>query len=237
MIRRLAIMYITVSWIALFLVGFFLLGSAVAFAHRPLPFGEIYADPQHALKIEDIHISQVIYYELTPQSPELWLTLDAKQGDQLYVGIGVPVIEELEDYRPSLVLLGPGMPDVDLPFEIPPGLGGVHVEAAKNDEPEVFHEHFTDTRSWVLLREYLSLPETGRYYLVAYSPSGLLAKLWVTVGRKEVYGMSDILGLPGVLREVREFHEEKGNPRWVNVASALVGVALLTGVAWWLKSS
>ena len=51
------------------------------------------------------------------------------------------------------------------------------------------------------------LPVAGRYYVVAYDPSGQDGKLWVATGREEVFGLDVISELPGVLPQVRAFHE------------------------------
>ncbi|NIV31895.1 MAG: hypothetical protein GWN58_21135 [Anaerolineae bacterium] len=216
------------------LIALLLLWSPVAFAHRPLPFGGAYDDPEHALYLKETDVSQVVYYELTSETSELWLAFEAEGGEDLYLNLGVPVIERLRGFRPSLALLGPGLPEVSLPVEIPPGLGGQVFPTEGIEESEIFHEPITDTRSWVLGEAELTLPEPGRYYVMAYSPSGTRGKLWVAVGKREAFGLGDVLSLPAVIAQVRQFHEVEGAPGWLKTVLAVTGLALLALGLWWL---
>ena len=49
---------------------------------------------------------------------------------------------------------------------------GAKVFSTKDvEKPRFFHEHFTNTDSWILRSETVRLTKPGRYYLVAYSPA------------------------------------------------------------------
>ena len=80
----------------------------------------------------------MVYHEVTAESPLLWLTFDLNEGQSLYFQLGVPVIERLKDYRPALVLVGPGLPQVDLPFAVPDGLGAQRFLSDQVAEPGRF---------------------------------------------------------------------------------------------------
>ncbi|UCD27978.1 MAG: hypothetical protein JSV03_12870, partial [Planctomycetota bacterium] len=139
--------------------------------------------------------------------PQLWLTFEARSGQEVFLQLGVPAIERLQDFRPALALLGPSLPAVDLPFTVPEGLGGIVLAPGAEVEPEFFHEPFTGTDSWILGEIQTVLSESGRYYAVAYVPNGQTGKLWVAPGRQEVFGLADIFSLPTIINQVREFHE------------------------------
>lgn len=217
------------SGTVLFLV---LLESAVAFGHKPLPFGEVHGDAAHALLVREIDVSQVAYVEITASSPRYWLSFDVPQSASLSLSLGVPVIGRYKGFRPALAVLGPGLPPVTLPFAIPQGYGGVILSTDGATEPAVFHEPFTGTDSWTLREEKLTLANAGRYYGVLYSPRGETGRLWSAIGEKEAFGLADFLALPSVVSEVRQFHEVPGRPAWLDIAGGILfGVV---AVAFWL---
>lgn len=214
------------------LVAFFGLIAAFstpAWAHRPVFDDGTHVDAASALLIEEPNVSQVVYHEVTPDAARLWLTFDASEGDNIYLQLGVPAIDNLEDYRPVLVLLGPGLPNIDLPFEVPRGLGGVLLESV--DNPEFFDEPFTGTQSWILRESDRLAPENGQYYIVAYDPEGGAGKLWVAIGRAEQFGFEDIVSFADIIDEVRAFHEVSDVPmplltRILYIVSRIIAVLL-----------
>ena len=72
----------------------------------------------------------------------------------------------------------------------------------------------------------------GRYYLVAYDPAGQPGKLWVAVGRREEFGLNDILTLPEVLARVREFHETEATRPGVPCLMAPMTMSLVGLYGW-----
>jgi hypothetical protein len=147
-----------------------------------------------------------VYHEVTETEPQLWVTFDLEAGQEIYVQFGVPVLDRLIDFRPAFAVLGPGLPDIDLPFEIPAGLGGVIFTTDGIDEPEFFHEEFTGTDSWIFGELEDVAPQAGTYYIVAYVPSGETGKFWVAPGRREVFEPDDI-GFTLVAAAERQRHE------------------------------
>ncbi len=196
--------------LSLTLVAWFIAGPAPARAHKPIFSDGSAVDAEHAITIDDISISYVAYHEVTAETAQLWLTFEAEAGQTLWAQLGVPYMDRLQGYRPTLVLLGPGLPEIDLPISVPDGLGGVVLRTDQIEEPELFHEPFTGTDSWILGAIEETAPQTGRYYFVAYVSDGQPGKLWVAPGRKEDFGLGDILTLPAVIQKVRAFHEVKG---------------------------
>ena len=160
---------------------------AVASAHRPT-FGEGFDAAESAFVVADNDVSIVLYQALTCEAPEVWMTFDAAAGTDLFVQLGVPQIVRLEDHRPAIAVLAPGLPTAPaLPFAVPDGLGALVFEAGDVAEPATFFEPFTQTYSWVWVEETIALPEDGTGYLVAYDPDGWTGKLWVAVGTVEEF--------------------------------------------------
>ncbi len=199
-------------------------GSALA--HVPLPEGD-YTDPESALFVAYPDISQVIYYELSPERPALWLAFDGEQP--IWLQLGVPMISGLADFQPLLCLVGPGLPaaEKELPFTVPDSKGVQILAPDPAAERGEFYEHFTGTPSWVFGGWDVDLPDEGRYYVVAAPAGDHYGKLWVAVGRREVFSLADILDLPQTMRDVRAFHEvEPPLPTWFRITAQATLVSL-----------
>jgi hypothetical protein len=123
------------------------------------------------------------------------------------VQIGVPAIDRLKDFRPAMAIVGPGLPDNDPPFTLPKDAGAKVLLTKEVAKPRFFHEHFTNTDSWILRGETVVLPKAGRYYLVGYSPDKQTGKLWLSVGKKESFSLEDLKDFPTWTKKIQAFHE------------------------------
>jgi len=184
-----------------------LIVSTSAYAHQPTMSDGTAIDASHAIEFQDVQISRVVYHEVTKQARQVWITFQVDKPQKLFLQIGVPVLDRLRQYRPALALLGPGLPDVRLPFESPKGLGGIVLDTREVKKAKDFYEPFTGTKSWILREQDVKLPGAGRYYVVAYDPDGKPGKLWAALGRKEAWGAKDMLKMSKIIRDVRGFHE------------------------------
>ncbi len=182
-----------------------------AWAHKDVPDDGSHTSAGEALYIRDVTLSQVLYHEVTPDSAQVWLAFDGKAGDLFYFQLGVPFLNRLENYRPALALIGPGMGDVRPPIAIPAGLGA-RVYASDEITPAFFDERFTGTQSWVMFEHEIALPQDGRYYLAVWDPAGQPGKLWVAVGKAEAWTFKDVLTLYQVQHKTRVFHEVEHEP-------------------------
>jgi len=201
-------------------------------AHKPASIGGSYSSFAEALRMEEIDVSQVAYVELTEADRALWLTFEATAGTRLDVSLGIPALERLAQYRPLLAVLGPGLPEIALPIETPVAIGGILFDSATY-EARFFHEPFTGTASWILLDESVDLPEDGTYYIVAWPSGDLVDKLWVAIGRREQFGLRDVLTFPQIIRDVRAFHELPV-PSNVGAAEKILFLGLAAALIAWL---
>ncbi len=192
--------------------GLLLLAAPAAQAHFPSLGDGSATGPETAIRWDDPQVSRVVYSELTAAAPRVWVTFEVDRPQTLLVQLGVPLIERLREYRPALALLGPGLPDATLPFEVPEGLGALVFESSTREQPEEFYEPFSATSSWIWVDEHVELPAAGRYYLVAYHPTGEPGKVWVAAGEKEVFSPRDLPFLTRILPEIRTFHEAAAPP-------------------------
>ena len=190
------------------------LNTTLLYAHKPIFTSQTGADPNTAVRIEQPSISQVIYRSLSEDTPQLWLAFDATKDFELYVQIGIPVIERLKYFKPAFAVLGPDLPNLSLPFSMPNDIGG-RTFTTVDTEPRFFHEHFTQTDSWILRSETITLPSEGRYYVVVYSPCEVEGKFWLSVGKEEKFTQADWQSMEEWGKKIRKFHEtdrQKSNP-------------------------
>ena len=96
-------------------------------------------------------------------------------------------------------------------------------------------EPFSGTSSWILLTETVTVPAAGRFYLVAYDAVGQPGKLWVALGQREEFSLSDIAALQGILPRVRQFHETGAAPAGLPCFLAPLAAAL-TAFCFWSAS-
>ena len=179
---------------------------ALGFAHKP-SFGDTYTDQELAFEIQDPNISIVLYDEVTCEDPLLWMSFEATAGFDLYVQGGVPEIERLSDYKPTIAIIAPGFPEAEdaLPFDIPEGLGVVVLEP--EEEPSDFYEPFTQTSSWIWIEDTLTLPEDGTGYVVAWNNTDTTGKLWIAVGTVEDFSDVETTEFISWNELVNNYHE------------------------------
>jgi hypothetical protein len=189
------------------MLALLLLIAAPAGAHKPSFSNGQYSGPERAYPVRNIDHSIVVYHEITCADRQLWLRFSAPDaGARLFVQLGVPKIDRLERYHPILAVIAPGLPapQPQLPFAIPAGMG---VEMLRAEVARAFHEPFTGTDSWILVERTLTLPSAGTGYIVAWEPEARPGKVWVAVGEKEVFGLTDLLRFVGWRASARDFHE------------------------------
>ncbi|MEC7242556.1 MAG: MYXO-CTERM sorting domain-containing protein [Myxococcota bacterium] len=183
--------------------------SSTAIAHRPYFAEGNYTSSEGAFYVEDPDISMVLYGELTCEEEQLWLTFETVPDFDLYVQLGVPEIGWLEEFRPSMALLHPDLPEAeeDLPFDVPEGFGVQVWHSEPSDAAEDFYEPFTQTRSWIWQEETVPLESGGTGYVVAWNPSGWTAKVWLAVGTIEDFSGVDWSEFGTWGAKVNDFHE------------------------------
>lgn len=179
----------------------------VAHAHRPIFSEKAAIDPNTAVLITRPDISQVIYREITEDTQQVWLAFDVKKGFRLFIQIGIPVLEHLRDFRPAMLVIGPGLPENTLETDLPRDMGVKYFPTDSIKKPRFFHEHFTGTDSWILRSEDIILPKSGRYYVIADVPSKQTGKLWLSIGKKEVFGLKEWAQFGKWKKRIRKFHE------------------------------
>ncbi|WP_438026480.1 hypothetical protein [Sorangium sp. So ce233] len=164
-----------------------------------------HARAEEALEFSDIRPSRIVFSELGCPSRPVWLEFEAAPGDSLLVQLGTPAIAALRRARPSLALLGPGLPrPAALPFEAPAGQGARIFTTASVGAPTVVRDPLTEARSWLLLERRIEVPESGRYHLVAWSPEERRVRLWIAIGERP---SEDTSNVDDPVERVAAFHQ------------------------------
>jgi len=200
------------AWALALLACLLLVGEAAA--HKPSYSEGQFSQKENAWFIQDVDISIVLYHQVTCETSEIWMAFELDEPGEIFFQLGVPVIERLSDYRPSIALLAPGLPPAEepLPFDVPAHLGVQIIDTEDLDQPQDFFEPFTQTSSWILAEETVMIPEAGRGYLVAFHPLRETGKLWVAVGETEDFGPDDWGNAADWFEATQTFHETADYP-------------------------
>ena len=182
-------------------------GTGLIYAHVPFLALDNHPSKERALEIDDIQISKVIYQKISSDSPQSWIQFYGKEGETIYFQLGIPYIDELVNYRPSVALIKPGAKISPEKIVSSPDENILVFDSNNSVDIEVFHEPFTDTTSWILFEEYVIFTKSGMHFLVSFSPDNQPGKMWVAIGKKEVFGPKDLARLPSAISEVKSFHE------------------------------
>ncbi len=180
--------------------------SVASWAHKP-SYANNHTDADSAFEVVDPEISIVLYSEMTCSSQELWLHFDSTGFEQVWLELGVPALDRLEDYRPSLAIVAEGLTSTDVPFDLPDGMGALVIDTQDVGTAIDFSEPFTQTDSWILFRDWFDVPPDTDVYLVAYNPEEWTGKLWVAVGLIEDFSDVDLSQFPQWLEKTQAFHE------------------------------
>ena len=184
-------------------------------AHFPIIAGDKHHNQTKALPIENIHISKVMYQTLSKSKPESWIAFEGALGNKLDIEIGLPKLDKLKKFRPTIEIITPKNESIL-----------IHTSDINN--PEFFHEPYTDTESWILIRQSIKLQSNGIYFIKSFSTTKDSGKLWIAVGKEESFGVGELTKLVSIRGAVREFHELDVSNNGYNTLYT-IGFALFIG--------
>ena len=202
-------------------IGLFclLMLPASAFGHKLIPTDGTNIDYESALEIPNPVISWAMYEEL--QDKPLFYKFDAKKGDRLYSSIVIPKLEPLEDFTPSLVLIGPAtflelvdelrVLDTDKNFDyyLPEGYDAYVFDYNGPIPSKEFYEPFGQITYWERQEIDLEIEAPGTYYMAVFDKNGSSGKLAVAIGYVEDFSGNDFVTvLPNAWLESRYFSED-----------------------------
>ena len=202
-------------------IGIFclLMLPASAFGHKLIPTDGTNIDYESALDIPDPVISWAMYEEL--EGNALFYKFDAKKDDRLFSSIVIPKLDNLENFTPSLVLIGPStfldlvdelkVMDVDKNFDypIPDGYDAYVFDYNGPIPSKEFYEPFGQVTYWERQEIDLEIEAPGTYYMAVFDKNGATGKLAVAIGYVEDFSGNDFVTvLPNAWLESRYFSED-----------------------------
>ena len=190
-----------------------------AFAHKLIPTDGSNIDYESALEIPDPVISWAMYEKLEAQP--LYYKFEAEKGDRLFSSIVIPKIEPLEDFTPSLALIGPETflelvdelrvidSSRDFAYPLPEGYTAYVFDYTGQIPSSEFYEPFGQVTYWERQEIDLQLEAPGTYYVVVFDKNGSSGKLALAIGYIEDFSGSDFTTvLPAAWLESRYFSED-----------------------------
>ena len=192
---------------------------ASAFGHKLIPTDGSNIDYESALIIPDPVISWAMYEEL--EGNALFYKFEAEKDDRLYSSIVIPKLDDLENFTPSLVLIGPStfldlvdelkVIDVNKNFDypIPDGYDAYVIDFNGTIPSKEFYEPFGQITYWERQEIDLELEAPGTYYMAVFDKNGSYGKLALAIGYIEDFSGNDFVTvLPNAWLESRYFSED-----------------------------
>tara|TARA_B100000029_G_C17274107_1_gene850949 strand:+ start:98 stop:811 length:714 start_codon:yes stop_codon:yes gene_type:complete len=190
-----------------------------AFAHKLIPTDGSNVDYQSSLEIPDPVISWAMYEKLEDNA--LFYKFEVEKDDRLFTSIVIPKLDGLENFAPSLVLIGPEVYlelvdelrtlDTSNTFDypIPPGYVAYVFDFDGPFPSKEFYEPFGQITYWERQEISLQLEAPGTYYIAVFDKNGSSGKLALAIGYIEDFSGNDFVTvLPNAWLESRYFSED-----------------------------
>jgi len=162
----------------LFLFFIILVSLNPAYGHKLISHDDTHRNFESALKIPDHKVSWAIYENLGENEAKFY-TFEANEGDSFYASIVVPKINGLEEYSPTLVLVG------DDNFE------KKKINYEKNFPGVEFYEPFGQITYWERQELKTEIPVDGTYFLVVMDEKNQSGKYSLAIGTIEDFSLVD----------------------------------------------
>ncbi|UCD72535.1 MAG: hypothetical protein JSW01_03520 [Candidatus Bathyarchaeota archaeon] len=192
--------------------------------HSPLTVGEN-ESLETAFHISDPTKSWAIYTEIHGSREAHYYELEMQQGERLQLSLFVPISEEA--FRPTLVVMGPGIAGLDsVPdfVEVPLGAGRKVLRVYL--ESEIEYEPFTPMSFYSLLRWSWEISTAGTYYLAVYDASQG-GRYGLAVGYRESFDLDEWILVP---LSAIEIHQWEGQSFAFIVSPLLITLTLGIGL-------
>jgi hypothetical protein len=157
-------------------------------AHRPyFEDDDIRAEAPWA--VDDPTISTAIYATLESQDDVDYFTFEGLEREVILLALTIPQIAGQEDFAPTMALIGPGLPEAELPERLvmSPGTGALPFEPPLGPPP-TFYEPFSRTSYWERQEARVALPAAGAYVVAVWHPEGQVGRYTIVIGEKERLG-------------------------------------------------
>ena len=159
-----------------------MISTNYASAHKLISHDDTHRDFDSALVIPDHKISWAIYENLGTNEAKFY-TFEAKKGDSFYASIVIPKIQGLENYAPSLILVGEDKFIMEK---------SIYEKGFPGNE---FYEPFGQVTYWERQELRTELPQDGTYFIVVTDEKNQSGKYSLAVGTIEDFSGENLFTL------------------------------------------
>lgn len=159
--------------------------------------------------IDNIHKSQVWYFQQNSPNSSIWLKFTVNISDQLFLQLGVPQLEKFVNYNPTLKLYYQNntlnQPQKHISYTT--NFSKSPILCTSNPQttiPCLFYEPFTNTYSWILIEKHLPL-KPGTYYIQGQSSNEGI--MWIAIGEFEDFSDNQFSNLIFTTSQIKNAHE------------------------------
>ncbi len=166
-----------------------LVGTTPAYGHKLISHDDTHRSFETALQIPDHKISWAIYENLGVNEAKFY-TFDAKHGESLYTSIVIPKLNGLENYAPTLVLVGPGVFENDeIPYETQLGVEKFSYEGEFPGRE--FYEPFGQVTYFERQEIKTEIIADGQYFIIVIDENNQSGKYSLAIGTIEDFSGAD----------------------------------------------
>ncbi len=185
-------------WLVFLFIG--IISTSPVYGHKLINHDDAHRNFESALKIPDHKISWAIYDNLNANEAKYY-SFDAKHGDSFYASIVVPKLNGLEDYSPTLFLVGKGIFENDIvPFETE--LGTEKFSYQGEFPGREFYEPFGQVTYWERQEIRTDIVLDGEYFVVVMDERNQSGKYSLAIGTIEDFSGEDFFT---ILNSVSQF--------------------------------
>ncbi|MFW6229883.1 MAG: hypothetical protein ACOC4L_02750 [Halanaerobium sp.] len=201
----------------IFILLVLILGLKTAvMAHVPLDTSAP-ASKEDPIFVENHQISWAAYNQLENAGDVDYYSFKAEQGEEIYFSMVIPKIDRYQNFKPDVALIGPDLENDYAGHDPNYITSSLKLEADEKiiivrdnqDNPEIFFEPFTRTSYWRRQKFSITAPAAGTYYLAVFSAVEDQGKYTLAIGRKEVWGLKDLIRMPKIWWDTRIFVEKE----------------------------
>lgn len=183
------------GWIVAAIAGVLLLSLAMMLSHTPVFEKDRTNTYDAAQMISDPAQPWAIFGEIDRLHELDHYTFIAKDGIELKVQLLVPKKKGLENFKPSIVLIGPGFSGTSAIIgELPSVSGAIDLIPEDDDYKTLMTDKFTFTKYWKGPTRTIEISEEGRYYIVVIPNEDEMGNYVLRIGEKEDLAYSKAFG-------------------------------------------
>ncbi len=181
--------------IIVLIAGVIVLSWAMMLSHAPLFEASRTDTYEMAQPVPDAQRPWAIFGEIERLHELDHYTFIAKDAMTIKLQLLVPKKDGLEAFRPSIVLIGPGISgESSIIGELPPVSGAMDIVQDADDYKKTMMDRFTFITYWKGPMQEVALSEEGRYYLVIVPNEDEIGRYVLRIGEQEDVSFMNILG-------------------------------------------